>query len=66
MAKEEAAQQVAASKIARLEELAAQGNFMAQMDLKMTRFIVSNKVEQKTTDISSRGNFGTKEFSILR
>jgi hypothetical protein len=60
---EESARQVAASKIARLEELAAQGNFMAAMDLKMAKVIVGNKV----TDISSKGNlYSNKGFSILR
>jgi hypothetical protein len=63
---EEAARQVAASKIARLEQLAAEGNFLAAMDLKMTNFIVGKKVEQKTTtDLSAKGNL-YKPYSLLR
>ena len=64
---EEAARQVAASKIARLEQMAAEGNFLAQMDLRMAKFAVTNKVEQKTTDISTKGNlYSNKGFQILR
>jgi hypothetical protein len=69
MGKEEAARQAAASKIARLEQLVAEGNFLASMDLKMTNFIVGKKVEQKveTTDISTKGNlYSNKGFQILR
>lgn len=65
LAKEEEGRQVAASKIERLEKLAAEGNFLAEMDLRMAKFIVGNKVEQKTTDISTKGNL-YKPFSLMR
>jgi hypothetical protein len=63
LAKEEEGRQVAASKIARLEQMAADGNFLAAMDLRMAKFSVS----QKVTDLSTCGNLNVgKPFSILR
>jgi|SRR5882757_3764418 len=63
MAKEEAARQVAASKLERIEQMAAEGNFLAQMDLKMTQFIVG----KKTTDISTKGNlYSNRGFQLMR
>jgi hypothetical protein len=64
MAKEAAAQAVAASKLERLEELANAGDFLAAMDLRMTKFLVSNKVESKT-DLSTKGNL-YKPFALMR
>lgn len=70
MALEQKAQEVAASKIERMESLAKGGSFLAQCDLQMTNFIATQKYpvsKHGISDISQAGNLnGNKAFSILR